>query len=118
MNIIFDSPQVEVLKQRHVLLELDTFLIGNQSAPIKSWCVVEQIPINEINTAEHYQKLHVSLIEHYHKRNWSVCKDAIALLKGKWGGELDSFYDTLSDRITQLKDQDLPESWSGIIDKA
>jgi hypothetical protein len=118
MNIIFDSPQVEILKQRHVLLELDTFLIGNNLQAIKSWCVVEQIPINEVSTAEHYQKLHASLIEHYNKKNWSVCKDAIVLLKGRWGGELDSFYHTLDDRISQLKDQSLPESWSGIIVKA
>ncbi len=118
MNIIFDSPQVDTLKQRHVLLELDTFVIGTNTNPIKSWCVVEQIPINEINTADHYQKLHASLMEHYHKKNWSVCKDAIVLLKGRWGGELDSFYSNLLDRINQLSTQDLDDSWSGVIVKS
>jgi hypothetical protein len=117
MNIIFDSPQVELLRQRHVLLELDSFLIGSSSKPIKSWCVIEQIPINEIYTSEHYQKLHASLIEHYQKKNWTVCKDAIALLKGQWGGELDSFYETLFDRINQLAEQDLPDSWNSVIIK-
>jgi hypothetical protein len=117
MNIIFDSPNVDALKQRHILLELDTFVIGNSNNPIKSWCVVEQIPIDEISTVESYQKLHASLMEQYHKKNWAMCKDAIFLLKGRWGSELDSFYDSLLDRITNLQTQDLPASWSGAIVK-
>jgi hypothetical protein len=117
MNIIFDSPQVELLRKRHLVLELDRFLLPNQTEPIKSYCVVEQIPITEINTADQYAKLHVELLEHFQKQNWKVCLDAIQLLLGRWGGELDSFYHNLYQRIVELQDQQLPETWTGIIDK-
>jgi hypothetical protein len=118
MNIIFDSPQVNVLKQRHVVLELDSFLLPNCQTPLKSWCVVEQVPINEISTVDHYAKLHSDLIEHFHKKNWNVCKDAVELLLGRWGGELDSFYLHLKDRVQTLSTQSLPESWNGVIVKS
>ena len=118
MNIIFDSPHIDVVKQRNLVLELDSFLFAEAVPPIRSYCVVEQIPIMEISTAEHYAKLHADLIEHYQKRNWSVCQDAIQLLRGRWGGELDSFYQNLSERIDQLQHQNLPDSWSGAIDRS
>lgn len=118
MNIIFDSPEAEGLRQRHILLELDSFLFDGNPNPIRAWCVVEQIPIPEVSTAEHYKKLHADLIEHYNKRNWNVCRDALRLLMGRWGGELDSFYITLANRIEDLSGQTLPDNWSGVIVKS
>jgi hypothetical protein len=118
MNIIFDSPQIDTLKNRHVVLELDTFVLPNLSNPIKSYCVVNQIPVTEINTLESYVKLHNDLLEHYRKKDWKVCEDAIGLLIGRWGNELDSFYQLLFERIQNLKTQQLPESWQGFVDKS
>lgn len=117
MNIIFDSPLIENLKQRHIVLELDTFEFEQFAQAIKSYCVVEQVPISEIDTAEHYVKLHHSLIAHYHKQDWTVCHDAIRLLLGRWGGVLDSFYLEIDNRIQALAQQQLPENWSGHIKK-
>jgi len=34
-----------------------------------------------------------------------------------WSGEVDTFYQTLTSRINQLKTQTLDESWTGIIEK-
>ena len=118
MNIIFDCPQVEELKQRHTVLELDSFWLPNIEHPVKSWCVVETVPIVEIDTIEHYAALHDQLINHYKQKNWQVCQDAIALLIGRWGGELDSFYRHLNGRIVDLSQQQLPESWDGAIVKS
>lgn len=118
MHIIFDSPQVDMLKQRHVVLELDTFLLPNSDTPVKSWCVVENIPLTEINTIEYYCNLHSSLIEHFQKKNWNICKDAIDLLIGRWDGELDSFYRHLKERVQTLSTQQLPDSWTGVIVKS
>ena len=115
MNIIFDSPMVEQLKTRHILLELDTFEFEGHTHPVKSYCVIEQVPVAEIATLEHYTKLHQSMIDHYHCQKWSVCMDALILLQGRWGGTLDSFYSILNQRIVDLTQQILPEDWTGHI---
>lgn len=116
MNIIFDHKLIDSLKQRHVVLELDSFRI--EQKVVKSWCVVDKIKINEIDTIEHYEKLHNELIQSYRRQDWKICVDAIALLKGRWGGELDSFYVEILARIQQLKTADLPSDWMGIVDKS
>ena len=118
MNIIFDCPQLEDLKQRHTVLELDSFWLPNIEHPVKSWCVIESVPITEIDTMAHYTALHSELISHYKKKNWKVCQDAIALLIGRWGGELDSFYQHFNERIGKLSQQQLPQSWDGVIEKS
>lgn len=118
MNIIFDSPQVEKLRSRHIVLELDTFIISNLPAPVKSFCIVEQVPLSEINVVDHYVNLHCDLIEHFRKKNWTVCKDAIQLLLGRWGGELDTFYIDLKNRVSQLEKQALSDDWTGFIKKS
>lgn len=118
MNIIFDSPEVDRLRNRHVVLELDTFILPNVPKPVKSFCVLENIPITEINTMDHYIKLHQDLIQHYHSAKWNVCVDAICLLRGRWGGELDSFYLNLQDRINKLSTAEIPLNWSGFINKS
>lgn len=118
MNIIFDGPQVENLKQRHILLELDRFQFVNGQEPVQAWCVIEQVPVAEIHTVEHYKRLHTSLMTHYWQRQWHVCEDAMLLLKGRWNGELDSFYTVLAERIQDLKQQALDSDWSGIIVRA
>jgi hypothetical protein len=38
-------------------------------------------------------------------------------LQGFWGGELDSFYQNLRDRVQPFLDNPPPESWSPIIQK-
>lgn len=117
MNIIFDSPLVESLKQRHIVLELDTFEFDGLAQPVKTFCVIEQVPLAEINTVEHWVKLHHSLITHYQKQDWKVCSDAIRLLRGRWGGIVDSFYDEMAQRIQIFSGQSLPTEWTGRIKK-
>lgn len=115
MNIIFESPAIDHLKTRHILLELDTFEFEGHNQPIKSFCVIDQVPVAEISTIEHYAKLHQSMIDHYHCKKWSVCLDTLLLLQGRWGGTLDSFYSILYQRINELTDQILPADWTGHI---
>jgi hypothetical protein len=117
MNIIFDSPLVESLKQRHIVLELDTIEFDGLAQPIKTFCVIEQVPLTEIDTVEHWVKLHYSLITHYQKQDWKVCADAIRLLRGRWGGVVDSFYDEIDKRIQNFSSQSLPTEWTGRIKK-
>ena len=61
--------------------------------------------------------MHEKLIENYKKQNWKFCNDAIQELKGSFKGEMDSFYNALSERILKYMNTTLPEDWSPIISK-
>jgi len=98
MNIIIGETAAQQLKQNYTILELETFTTTN--GPVKTFCVVENIPIMELMNLESYKKLHQRLIDEYYKKNYKFCVDAIEHLTGKFGGELDTFYSTILDRIS------------------
>jgi hypothetical protein len=117
MNIIFGTEMAEQAQGRYTVLELDTFNLVPTDQVVITYCLVETVPITEMPAIECLKDLHSNLMTEYRKQNWHYCEDAIAHLTGKWGGELDSFYTELYQRILTLKCQDLSKDWTGYLDK-
>lgn len=117
MNIIFGIDSVTPFEERYTVLELDTFVLRPTDEVVTAYCLVETVPIEEMPAIESLKELHSNLMAEYRKRNWHYCEDAIAHLTGKWHGELNSFYMELHQRIQGLKQEDLPENWTGHLDK-
>ena len=115
MNIIFKENSAEI-REKYTVLDLDTFSLSDGSIHT-ACCLVENIPITELDKVENLKILHAALIENYAKKNWNSCEQALEHLMGKWGGEVDSFYADLQTRITHLKTQDLDDSWTPVIAK-
>jgi len=115
MNIIFGNDPG--LDSKHIVLELDTIRIGVKGPEQTAYCVVENIPLQEMSIVESLKESHHNLMVEYRSQNWPACERIIAQLTGMWGGELDTFYEELSKRISLLKTQNLAESWTGIIEK-
>ena len=115
MNIIFGK--MPELDEKYTVLELDTIRIGPQGLEHTAYCVVENIPLEEMPAVETLKNLHKSLMQEYRAQNWKQCEAIIGQLKGKWSGEMDSFYIELAGRIAGLKNQTLDSSWNGVIEK-
>lgn len=116
MKIILGNDNVAEISERYTVLPLDKFRIAGESMPVQSYCLVENLPIGEMFQLDTWLDLHKNLLVNYERRNWLYCEQAIEHLRGKWNGELDSFYDHLLSRITQFQQQDLPGDWSPVID--
>lgn len=117
MNIIFGE-NIQAIEDKYTVLELDTFQIGASGPVNTAYCVLELIPLEEMSLAESMVDLHHNLMQEYKKRNWNFCEQALEHLMGKWGGELDTFYQDLSARVEQFKTKDPDDSWSPVILKA
>ena len=115
MNIIFKENLAEIRK-KYTVLDLDTFSLPDGSIHT-ACCLVENIPITELDKVENLKAIHSGLIENFGKKQWSLCEQAIEQLMGKWGGEVDSFYQDLTSRIDLLKTMTLSENWSPVIPK-
>jgi len=113
VNIIIGIENIAPkLKENHTVLPLDTFLIDQQNNTTTAYCVVENIPIDELPRVEHNRKLHTDLLEFYAQRRWQDCYILLDELTGCWGKEVDSFYTNLRARITALENVTLPENWT------
>jgi hypothetical protein len=115
MHIIFKNHAAE-LEEKYTVLDLDTFKFPDGTVHT-ACCVIENMPIQELAQAKQVKDLHANLISEYGKRNWNYCEQAIDQLLGKWGGEVDSFYEDLQKRITYFQEIDLDESWTPVISK-
>jgi hypothetical protein len=97
MNIIIGEVAAEKLKENYTVLELETFKLKNSN--VKTYCVVENIPFDELPELENLKKLHQSFIDAYNSGEYQFCDDAIEYLRGKFDGELDTFYNVILDKI-------------------
>ena len=116
MNIIFGKSQAEALKNKFIILELDTLKIGN-SAPITSYCVVENIPLDSLSAPETLLSLHDKMLEQYSGRRWTECINSIDALYDKWGTEMNTFYDHIRSRANTNLANEPDDTWSPILQK-
>jgi len=116
MHIIFGK--LPELEEKYTVLELDTIRIGPEGPKRTAYCVIENIPLEEMPAVNTLRDLHAGLMLAYQNQDWAQCETIIGQLKGKWGGEMDSFYIELASRIGVLKTQILGADWTGVIEKS
>jgi len=113
MNIIFgDQEEIQQLRERFVVLELDTFRTCG-GAKHTVYALVENIPLEQFQLLETYKQVHQDLMQAYRDRNWEYCINALNGLHGKWNGELDTFYHDLARRVSGYQAQDPGADWDG-----
>jgi hypothetical protein len=97
MFIVWDKNVVEKLQNNYTVLELETFT--KDQTEITAYCVLNEVSVAELPSLENSRKLHDSFVSEYKKGNYKFCVDAVEFLRGKFNGELDSFYDTILEKI-------------------
>lgn len=100
MNIILGRERADALRERFTVLELENFEHPDGML-IEAFCVVpaEKIPLAELATLDQWINLHGSFIAEMKKGNVNFCTQAIEHLRGKFGGEMDTFYDHMMSKI-------------------
>ena len=100
MYIIVGDQAANALKESHLILSLEK--INQKGIKDRAYCVVpnEKITMPEIPEIDQWKNLHEQFVIEYEKGNYQYCRDAAEHLYGKFGGELDSFYDEILKRIS------------------
>jgi hypothetical protein len=114
MNIIFNTENIEAIKNNNIVLELDTFYFSRLDKTATAYCVVDNIKLTDFDKIEQNQKLHCRLIDAYKQKDFKLCQDLLEHLVGAFNSEIDSFYSDLSQRIQKLL-IDLPAHWTPVI---
>jgi len=101
MQVIFSRAAADQLRERYTVLELETFSVGEDL--LEAFCVVpaEKMNLGDLPNLESHIKMHQELIEQLKIKNYQFCSDAIEHLMGKFGGELDSFYEIVLERCNK-----------------
>jgi hypothetical protein len=119
MKIIFATYEdARSLSDKYTMLELDT-LRFQDGVPRTAWCMIglEDVTLQDMPVIEQFRELHNRMIANYKKRNWKYCQDALEHLQGKWKGDLDSFYQDISNRVDRYSEQDPGPDWDPVINQ-
>ena len=116
MNILFGNTEIDAIRNesKFTVLELDTIQISPGHDEQTAYCVLSDVPLNEIGELDHKVRMHHDMMHFYRTRQWLECRDLIALLRGSWNGEVDSFYDEISKRLDQLETTTDIGDWDGV----
>lgn len=103
MQLIFGKENAEMLRERYTVLELETVI--KDGVTLDVYCVIsaEQIGITNFPLLENWVKLHNEMLHGYHTNQYNYVRQAIEHLMGKFGGEVDSFYEEIIKRIDQAE---------------
>ena len=98
MQVIFSRQVADELRDRYTILELETFEVQDQI--LETFCVVsgEKMNLADLPHLADHIKMHEEFIEQLKQKNYKFCMDAIEQLMGKFGGDLDSFYEIILER--------------------
>jgi hypothetical protein len=99
MQIIWDPAAVKKLSTSHTILELETFTVNDKQ--LTAYCVVpaEKL-VSEFISLEDNKALHEKLIVALKNKDFRQANTFANLLMGRFGGELDTFYEEILSRIT------------------
>ncbi len=99
MDIIFSRTVADQLAEKYTVLELESHLVGEEI--LETFCVVaaDKIPLDETVKLDHWKKLHDAFVQANKDKNGKLCQDLAEHLVGRWGGELDEFYQIVAERF-------------------
>ena len=117
MNIIFDTGNIEAIKNNNIVLELDTFYFAKLDKTATAYCVIDNVKLTDFDKITQHQQLHADLIDAYKNKNFKLCRDLLEHLIGAFNNEVDSFYNEMHKRVNNLSAQPLLTEWSHILVK-
>ena len=116
MNIIFGDA-INQVSNTNTVLELDTFKLMSSGQLVKTYCVINSIPLAEFPQLDANKHIHQQLIEQYQQQNWEFCRSALHALTGCWSGEMDTFYQHLANSIDEYSANPPDENWTPVINR-
>jgi hypothetical protein len=117
MNIIFGTDNAEKLSEKYIVLELDTFRFKDSDADTTAYCVVETVPLDEMVAIPDLTSRHVSLVESFKSKQWQDCLSHAESLRGSWSGEVDTYYENITERVRQYAETPPSDDWTHVIVK-
>jgi hypothetical protein len=104
VDIIFGRENAEKLREKYTVLDLEKITVKDddgKTVEMEVFCLIpaDKIALPDLPQLEQWTKLHNDFLNGYHTQQWNYCRQCIEHLTGKFGGELDTFYEEILKRI-------------------
>ena len=99
MDIIFGRENAEKLREKYTVLDLEKLVVEDKELEVFCLIPADKIAIQDLPQLENWTKLHHDFLHGYNTQQWNYCRQCIEHLMGKFGGEVDTFYEEILKRI-------------------
>ena len=99
MNIIFGRENAERLREKYTVLDLEKLIVEGKEIEVFCLIPAEKIALPDLPQLEQWTTLHNDFLHGYETKQYNYCRQCIEHLMGKFGGEVDSFYEEILKRI-------------------
>ena len=101
MDIIFGRDNATKLREKYTVLDLETLDVEGQTMEVFCLIPADKISLGDLPTLDQWVKLHEDFLKGYHDKQYNYCRQCIEHLTGKFGGEVDTFYEEILRRINE-----------------
>jgi hypothetical protein len=103
MDIIFGRENAERLREKYTVLDLET--VERDGVSLEVFCLIpaDKIGLTDLPQLDNWTKLHNDFLNGYHTQQYDYCRQCIDHLMGKFGGEVDTFYEEILSRINKAE---------------
>jgi adenylate cyclase len=113
VKIVIGANTNEQIKDTYFTLELDCIAVKGKNEGVNIYTVLE----TDANAMAEYllsRELHDLMLDYYREQKWSSALHMIEKLKGEFDGNMDIYYDMMIERIGELREKNLPDTWDGV----
>jgi hypothetical protein len=105
MQLIFGRENAESLRERYTVLDLE--ILEKDGVSLEVFCLIpgEKIGLGDLPSIDQWVTLHNDFLKGYKEGHYKYCRECIEHLTGKFGGEVDSFYQEILKRIDSVDPQ-------------
>jgi adenylate cyclase len=112
VKIVLGQKTAELVKDEYYVLELDCIAVKGKTQGVTIYTVLGRN--DEVSADLADRQMHDAMLALYRKQKFDqavkVCQD----LKGRFGGEMDHYYDAWQQRCEEMKHVGLPRDWDGV----
>ena len=103
MDIIFGRENATKLRAKYTVLDLET--VEKDGATLEVFCLIpaDKIGLGDLPKLEQWVNLHNEFLTGYKNKQYDFCRQCTDHLMGKFGGEVDTFYEEILARINAIR---------------
>lgn len=113
VKIVLGPKTAEQVSDEYFILELDIIAVKGKTEGVNIFTVLET-DLNSISKYAVSREQHDMMIASYRTMQWDDSLRLISELEGQFDGQMDKYYHMMTERIQELREQNLPADWDTV----
>lgn len=113
VKIVVGTKTAEYVKDEYFVIELDTIAVKGKTQGVTIYTVLDHAS-NVSSDFGSSREVHDLMLQCYREQKWASAQKLIADLQGSFDGAMDHYYEMMTQRIEELRNAQLDETWDGV----